>query len=57
MRSVILIVILVVTITGFLVLWKMNHNTPIPEEAFDSIPDCEGCSNKACGNYKRKNEE
>ncbi|MFV0424687.1 MAG: hypothetical protein ACK5K7_03905 [Bacilli bacterium] len=54
MRVLVLIVILIVLIVGFIFLWKENHNTPIPEEAFDSIPECEGCSNKACGNYKSK---
>ncbi len=53
MREVVFVVILVVTIVGFALLWKLNHETPIPEEAFDSMPDCEGCANKACGNYKK----
>ncbi len=52
MRVIVAIVILVVLIVGFIFLWKYNHETPIPDEAFDKMPDCEGCSNKSCGNYR-----
>ncbi len=53
MGILITVIILVVLIVGFLFLWKENHSTPIPEEAFDSMPECNGCANKACGNYKK----
>lgn len=56
MQIIVVVIILVILVVGFIFLWKVNHNTPIPEEAFDSMPECEGCANKACGNYKRKNK-
>ncbi len=54
MRILIVVLILILLVVGFILLWKENHNTPIPEEAFDSMPECNGCANKACGNYKAK---
>lgn len=55
MEQIIAILIMIVLIIGFIILWKVNHDTPIPEGAFDSMPECSGCANKSCSNYKKSN--
>ncbi len=54
MKYLVMALIIIPLIVGFLYVWKKNHETPIPEDAFATPPDCGGCANKACGNYKAK---
>lgn len=56
MKYVVAIAILVPLVVGFILVWKKNHATPIPEDAFVSPPSCGGCNNKSCGNYKEEKE-
>ncbi|MFV0499365.1 MAG: hypothetical protein ACK5NF_04970 [Bacilli bacterium] len=53
MKIAIVAIILIILVVSFIILWYVNHNTPIPNEAFDNLPECNGCSNKSCGNYKK----
>lgn len=55
MNMLVAIIIVIVLIVGFIMLWKVNHSTPIPKEAFGSIPKCNGCANKSCSNNDSKN--
>ncbi len=56
MKYVVLFVIMIPLILGFLYIWKKNHETPIPKEAFDAVPKCNGCVNKSCSNYNDNNK-
>ncbi len=52
MEQVIAIVLITSLVVAYIVLYVLNHRTPVPEGCEDimaSAAKCSGCSNSACG--------